>query len=188
MEIRLRLFVTWCQKVASALVLFLRLRVVWMMRWFGVVGSVRLIRSVMTRQMRLLTLEGVGLMRLLLTAGGLLISLPGTGSHYPHGLFIAIARAVVNDDGLGGTVPNPLVGVLESKRRRIFQAVREFAWLPGPETLWSGGWQGWPALSVTADDVRAWPFSVGSLVELVAYLSSLHGPSQIHDLAFGGIW
>ena len=41
--------------------------------------------------------------------------------------FIAIARAVVNHDGLGGTAPDPLVwsaGALH-KRRRLVHAVRD---------------------------------------------------------------
>ena len=49
-----------------------------------------------------------------------------------HRLFIAISRAVVNHDGLGGTAPDPLVwsaGALR-KRRRLVHAVRDRAFFP----------------------------------------------------------
>ena len=94
----------------------------------------------------------------------------------------------VNDDGLSGSDCNPLVwraGSL-SNRRKIVEAFRDFAMLPGPQALWSGGWQDWVELNVTAEDVRIWLFSVGSLVKLVAFLSSLHWPSEFHDLGPGG--
>ena len=74
-------------------------------------------------------------------------------------------------------------------RRRVEVAGRSGVCLvvrTGGSVVW-GGWQGWPALSVNADDVRASPCSVGSLVKLVAFLSSLHWPSEIHDLHFCGI-
>ena len=66
------------------------------------------------------------------------------------------------------------------------EAVREFAMLPGPELLWVRSWQEGPTISVTADDVRCWPFSVGSLLKLAAFLSSLNWPSEVRDLG-GGI-
>ena len=93
------------------------------------------------------------------------------------------------DDGHGGTAPYPLVWCAGSlpKRRRIVQAVRDYAGLPGPGALWSGGWLGWPETSVTADDVRVWLFSFGSVVKLVAFLGSLHWPTGIADLGCGGI-
>ena len=52
-----------------------------------------------------------------------------------HRFFIAISRAVVNHDDLGGTAPHPLVwsaGALRKRRRLVF-AVRDrafFAWAP----------------------------------------------------------
>ena len=69
------------------------------------------------------------------------------GRWYPlildlHRFFIAIARAVVNHDDLGGTAPNPLVwsaGALR-KRRRLVHAVRDSAFLPGPPGIWSSDW------------------------------------------------
>ena len=61
------------------------------------------------------------------------------GRWYPivldlHRFFIAIARAVVNHDGLGGTAPDPLVWSAGAphKRRRLVHAVRDRAFLPGP--------------------------------------------------------
>ena len=106
-----------------------------------------------------------------------------------HKFFIAIARSAVNDDGLGGSACNPLVWRADSlpNRRKIVEAVREFAMWPGPQALWSGGWQDWAELCVTAEDARIWFFSVGSLVKLVAFLSSLRWPSEFHDLGPGGI-
>ena len=67
-----------------------------------------------------------------------------------HRLFIAIAQATVNDDGLGVTACNPLLWRAGSlpKRHIIVEAVREFVMLPG---LCSGGWQGWPELSATGE-------------------------------------
>ena len=65
-----------------------------------------------------------------------------------HRFFIAIAGAAVNDDGLGGSACNLLVW-------------REIAMLPGPQDLWSGGWQDWADVNVTAEGVRIWLFSVG---------------------------
>ena len=66
----------------------------------------------------------------------------------------------VNDDGLGGSDCNPLVWRAGSlpNRRKIVGAFRDFAMLPGPQALWSGGWQDWAELNVTAEDVRIWLF------------------------------
>ena len=58
---------------------------------------------------------------------------------------------------------------------------------PGPQALLSGGWQDSAELNVTVEDVRLWFFSVGSSIKLVAFLSSLHWPSEFHDLGSGGI-
>ena len=53
---------------------------------------------------------------------------------------IAIVRAVVNDYGKGGTAPDPIewCAAAISRRRRVVEAVREFALLPRPE-----GYLGW---------------------------------------------
>ena len=39
---------------------------------------------------------------------------------------------------------------------------------------------------MTDGDVRVWPFSVGSLVKIVAFLGSLHWPTEVADLGSGG--
>ena len=57
-----------------------------------------------------------------------------------HRFFIAISRAVVNHDGGSGAAPDPLVwsaGALP-KRRRLFHAVRDRAFLPGPFGILNG--------------------------------------------------
>ena len=58
-----------------------------------------------------------------------------------HRFFIAIAWAVVNDDGRGGLAPVPIVWSAGGrlKRRRLVEAVRDYAMLPGPQRLWVGG-------------------------------------------------
>ena len=52
-------------------------------------------------------------------------------------LFFAIARAVVNHDGLAGTSLDPMVWSAGGapKRRRVVHAVRDRAFLPGPAVL-----------------------------------------------------
>ena len=54
--------------------------------------------------------------------------------------FVAIARAVVTHDDGGGTAPDPLVWSAGSlpERRRVVDAVRDFAFLPGPVGIWVG--------------------------------------------------
>ena len=61
-------------------------------------------------------------------------------------------------------------------------AVRDRAFLPGPASMWEGEWIALGAAPVTADDVEAWPYSVGILVELVAFLGTLHWPAAGADL------
>ena len=39
---------------------------------------------------------------------------------------------------------------------------------------------------VTAADVAAWPFSVGMLVKIVAFLDTLHWPARAGNLGVGG--
>ena len=83
-----------------------------------------------------------------------------------HRFFVAIARAVVNHDDGGGTAPNPLVWSAGSlpKRRRDVDAVRNFAFLPGPVGIWGGDWVSFAVSGITVDDVRVWPDSVSLLV------------------------
>ena len=106
-----------------------------------------------------------------------------------HRFFIAISRAVVNDDGRGGLAPDPMVWSAggKQKRRRQIEAVRDYALLPGPQRLWVGGWFRWPDIRISEDDVGRWPFSPSCLVKLAAFLSSLTWPSEVADLGAGGI-
>ena len=106
-----------------------------------------------------------------------------------HRFLKAIAREAVNSDGRGGTSLHPLVwsAVGAPKHRKVLQAVREFAWVPGAPGLWDSGSVGWPAIVVGPDDVSCWPFSVSSLVKLCAFLSSLHWPATVDDLGGGGV-
>ena len=114
------------------------------------------------------------------------------GRWYPiildlHRFFIAIARAVVNHDGLGGTAPDPLVwsaGALP-KRRRLVHAVRDRAFLPGPPGIWHSDWLQVPAAAICAEDVALWPYTPGLLVKWVSFLNSLHWPVGDLDL---GVW
>ena len=55
-----------------------------------------------------------------------------------HRIFIAIAGEAVNRDGRGGTSIHPSVWSVgrDPERRRVLQAVREFAWVPGSPGLW----------------------------------------------------
>ena len=87
-----------------------------------------------------------------------------------HRFFLAIARVVVNEDGLCGSAPYPTVwdGGAKLERRRVLQALWEFAWVPGTPDLWGHGSVGWLCIHVGAADVAAWP-SVGMLVELCAF-------------------
>ena len=87
------------------------------------------------------------------------------GRWYPvlldlHRFFIAISRAVVNHDDLGGTAPHPLVwsaGALR-KKRRLVVAVRDRAFLPGPPRIWHSEWFQVPATVICAGDVALWPY------------------------------
>ena len=116
------------------------------------------------------------------------------GHWYPfildlHRFFIAIARAVVNHDDLGGSAPDPLVwsaGALR-KRRRLVHAVRDRAFLPGPPGIWSSDWFQVPASVVCAEDVALWPYTPGILVKWISFLSSLHWPVDGLDLGVGGV-
>ena len=56
-----------------------------------------------------------------------------------------------------------------------------------PAGIWDGEWIALAAAPVTADDVGAWPNSVGILVKWVAFLSSFHWPVGGADLGVGGV-
>ena len=79
------------------------------------------------------------------------------GRWYPvildlHRFFIAISRAVVNHDDLGGTAPHPLV-CAPRKRRRLVFAVRDRAFLPGPHRIWCSEWYQVPSAIISSVDV-----------------------------------
>ena len=116
------------------------------------------------------------------------------GRWYPvilmlHLFFIAISRAVVNHADGSGSAPDPLVwsaGALP-KRRRLVHAVRDRAFLPGPSGIWEGEWISLASAPVTAEDVGAWPYSMGMLVKWVTFLGTLHWPAVGADLWVGGV-
>ena len=116
------------------------------------------------------------------------------GRWYPivldlHRFFIAISRAVVNHDDLGGTAPDPLVwsaGALR-KRRRLVHAVRDRAFLPGPPGIWHSDWFQVPVVPIGAEDVAHWPCSPGLLVKWVSFLNTLRWPVGGLDLGVGGV-
>ena len=58
------------------------------------------------------------------------------------------------------------------KRRMVLRAVRDVAWLPGPESLWTSVWRSTQRAEVTEVDIRAWPFSVGLLVTVSHFLAT----------------
>ena len=105
-----------------------------------------------------------------------------------HRFFIAIARSVLNDDGMSGTTLHPVVwsAAANPKRRKIGQGNRNFARLPGPVHLWTSDWYQLPVACISEGDVAAWPFSVGLLLKFVHFLGSLHWPCGAGDL--GGWW
>ena len=83
--------------------------------------------------------------------------------------FIAIARAVVNHDGVAGTSLDPVVWSVGGapNRRRVVHAVRDCAFLPVVA-----------ASPITCREVELWPYSVIMLVKWVAFLSTLHWPQE----------
>ena len=106
-----------------------------------------------------------------------------------HRFFIAIARAVVNLDDGRGTAPDPLVWSAGSlpKRPRVVHAVRDFAFLPGPVGIWDGDWVSFGVSSITAEDVRVWPYSVSLLVKVSAFLGTSHWPGGAVEFGVGGV-
>ena len=77
------------------------------------------------------------------------------------------------------------VGLVERRKTRV--SAWEFAWVPGPVGLWRHGSVGWLCIEVRDVDVGFWPYSVGLLVKLCSFLSSLHWPSSVSDLGVGGV-
>ena len=120
--------------------------------------------------------------------------LSACSSWYPvflelHRFFVAIARVAVNEDGCAVVALHPTVwscgGLIE--RRKVRVSAWEYAWVPGPVGLWRHGSVGWPCIEVRDVDVGFWPYSVGLLVKLCSFLSSLHWPSTVDDVGVGGV-
>ena len=103
--------------------------------------------------------------------------------------FVAIARAAVNEDGCAGVALHPTVwsGGGLVKRRRVRVSALEYARVSGPIGLWRQGSVSWPCIEVSGADVGFGPYSVGLLVKLCSFLSSLHRPSIVTDLGVGGV-
>ena len=172
--------------------LSLRLRVMLMKVWLFWAGLGKLIALVTMRLMLLLTwVDGVyttplrTLKRLFISACAHWYPIVKELQHF----FVAIARTVVNHDGSGGTTLHPTVWstAVNLKRRRVHRAVRDVAWLPGPESLWTSVWRSTQRAEVTEDDIRVWPFSVGLLVKVSHFLATLRWPEGAHDLGVGGV-
>ena len=106
-----------------------------------------------------------------------------------HRFFIAIARTALDNDGVTGATLHPVVwsAVANPKRSRVEQAVRNFAWLPGPVHLWASDWFRMLVACIGEGDVAAWPFSVGLLAKFAHFLGSLHWPCGAGDLGVGGV-
>ena len=106
-----------------------------------------------------------------------------------HRFFIAIARSVLNDDGMSSTTLHPVVwsAAADPKRTRVERGAGNFARLPGPVRLWTSDWYQLPIACISEGDVAAWPFSVGLLMKFVHFLGSLHWPRGAGDLGVGGI-
>ena len=106
----------------------------------------------------------------------------------PHRFFIAIARSVLNDDGMSGTTLHPVVWstAANPKRRRIEPGGGNFARLPGPVSLWTSDWYQLLVACVGEGDIALWPFSVGLLLKFVRFLGSLHWP-RAGDPGVGGV-
>ena len=60
------------------------------------------------------------------------------------------------------------------KRRRLVHAVRNHAVLPGSAVIWTSDWVGVPRAVFVAEDVGAWPHTVGLLIKWVTFLGTLH--------------
>ena len=83
---------------------------------------------------------------------------------------------MVNHDGRDGTAPDPLVwsaGALP-KRRRLFHAVRDRAFLLGLPVIWDSEWVHIPASAICSEDIAHCPHTPGLLVKWVSFSGSLH--------------
>ena len=97
-----------------------------------------------------------------------------------HRFMIAIARVSVNHDGKGGTAPDPLVwdqGSRPKVRKPDIRVTEDLASLPGPPSFLNNSWVQVHSGHITGSDIAAWPYSVGILVQITSFLTTLHWPS-----------
>ena len=59
--------------------------------------------------------------------------------------------------------------------------------MPGPVGIWDGNWVSFGVSSITAEDVRVWPYSVSLLVKVSAFLGTLHWPAGAVEFGVGGV-
>ena len=104
---------------------------------------------------------------------------------------IAVARVTVNPVGRGGTAPDPLVwdqGGRKKTRRTDIRDNIDLATSPGPP-----GFLGGPSIQVhgggiAAANIAAWPYSVGILCKVTAFLGTLHWPVDAVDMGHFGLF
>ena len=111
------------------------------------------------------------------------------GRWYPvilelHRFFTAISRAVVNHDDCEGTAPDPSYGLLVLFPRGVgwFMLCATTLCCLAPPVTWASDWVSLPPSVITAEDVGAWPYSVGVLVKWVTFLATLHWPAAGADM------
>ena len=82
---------------------------------------------------------------------------------------------MVDRDGRDGTAPDPLVlsAGAHPKRRRLFHAVRDRAFLPGPPGIWDSERVHVSASAICAEDIAHWPNTPGLLVKGVVWILEL---------------
>ena len=86
-----------------------------------------------------------------------------------HRFFIAIARAVVNHDGVAGTALDPVVWSVGGvpKRRRVVHAVRDRAFLPAG--IWDGERSVVAATPITCHDIESGHILLACMAILQVY-------------------
>ena len=110
-----------------------------------------------------------------------------SGSSVSASLFHAISRAPVNHvDGAGNALDDLVwsAGGI-SERRRLVHAVRDRAFLLGPQRVGDSEWFALLAVVVIVEDVASWRYSVSILVKWVTFLGTLHWLVGGADLGAG---
>ena len=98
-----------------------------------------------------------------------------------HRFFIAIARAVVNHDGEREVVLLWILwfGLSVVLLRGVGLCMRFVIGLFCLGRIWDGEWNVVAATPITCHDIELWPYSVGMLVKVVAFLATLHWPQGL---------